>query len=54
MSHGPLFLAGGLLGSLGYLTSGFVGLGHGLDDTDSNGLEQEVSERLRGGERRWN
>lgn len=44
MSHDPLFLSGGLLGSLGDLTAGFLGLDHGLDNTDSNGLEQNVSE----------
>ena len=43
MSHDPLFLASGLLGGLGHLTAGFLGLGHGLDDADSNGLEQDVS-----------
>lgn len=43
MSHDPLFLAGGLLGGLGDLTTGFLGLSHGLDDTDSDGLKQDVS-----------
>ena len=43
MSHDPLFLTSGLLGGLGDLTAGFVGLGHGFDDTDSNGLQRDVS-----------
>lgn len=43
MSHCPLFLASRLLGGLGDLTAGFLGLDHGLDDTDSNGLEIPVS-----------
>ena len=38
MSHGSLFLARGLLGGFGDFTAGFLGLGHGLDDTDSNSL----------------
>lgn len=42
MSHDPLFLASDLLGGLGDLTAGFLGLGHGLDNTDSNGLKQDV------------
>lgn len=50
MSHNPLFLASGLLGGLGDLTAGFLGLDHGLDDTDSNGLEQNVSMCSRIGE----
>lgn len=44
MSHGPLFLTSGLLGGFGDLAAGFFGLGHGLDDTDSNGLKQGVSQ----------
>lgn len=44
MSHQPLFLTSGLLSGLGDLTARFLSLGHGLDDTDSNGLEQNVSE----------
>lgn len=43
MSNGPLFLASGLLSGLGDLAAGFLGLDHGLDDTDSNGLEWVVS-----------
>ena len=43
MSHHPLFLAGGLLRGLGNLTAGFLGLGYGLDDTNSDGLEKDVS-----------
>ena len=40
MSHDPLFLASDLLGGLGDLTAGFLGLGNGFDDTDSNGLDK--------------
>ena len=45
MSHHPLLLTSGLLGGLGDLTACFVDLGHGLDDTDGNGLDVDVSER---------
>lgn len=43
MSHDPLLLTSGLLGGLGDLAAGFLGLDHRLDDTDSNGLQQDVS-----------
>lgn len=43
MSHDPLFLTSGLLGGLGDLTARFLGLGHGFDDTNSNGLQQVIS-----------
>ena len=38
MSHHPLFLTSGLLCGLGDLTPGLLGLGHSLDDTNSDGL----------------
>lgn len=47
MSHDPLFLASGLLCGLGDLAAGFLGLGHGLDNTDSDGLVMDVSKRKR-------
>ena len=40
MSRQPLFLTSGLLCGLGDLTAGLLGLGHGLDDTNSDGLEK--------------
>lgn len=43
MSCSSLLLTSGLLGSLGDLTAGFLGLGHALDDTHSNGLNMLVS-----------
>ena len=45
MSHDPLFLTGGLLGGLSDLTTCFIDLGHGLDDTNGNGLDVDVSGR---------
>ncbi len=47
MSYDILFLASDLLGGLGDLTAGFLGLGHRLDNTDSNGLEIGVSRRMK-------
>ena len=47
MSYGILFLASDLLGGLGDLTAGFLGLGHRLDDADSDGLEIGVSKRMK-------
>ena len=43
MSCNSLFLASGLLGRLCDFTAGFLGLGHALDDTDSNGLYVTIS-----------
>lgn len=43
MPHAPLFLTSGLLGGLGDFTAGFLSLGHGLDNTNSNGLKLNVS-----------
>ena len=38
--HGlSLLLASGLLSGLSDLTAGLLGLGHALDNTDSNGLD---------------
>jgi hypothetical protein len=44
LSCTSLLLASGLLGGLGDLTTGFLGLGHALDDTHSNSLSMFVSE----------
>ena len=46
MSHDPLFLTSGLLGGFGHLTTRFIGLDHGLDNTDGNGLDVHVSGRI--------
>ena len=46
MSHHPLFLTSGLLCGLGDLTAGLLGLGHGLDDTNSDGLEKISESKL--------
>ena len=43
MSCSSLLLTSSLLGGLGDLTAGFLGLGHALDDTHSNGLNVLVS-----------
>ena len=43
MPCSSLLLTGSLLGGLGDLTAGFLGLGHALDDTHSNGLNVLVS-----------
>ena len=43
VSYDPLFLTSGFLRGLGDLTAGLVGLGHGLDDADSDGLIKGVS-----------
>ena len=45
MSHDPLFLTSGLLGGLGDLATCFINLGNGLDDTDGNSLDVDVSGR---------
>ena len=42
MSPDPLFLASDLLGGFGDFAGGLLGLGHGLDDTDSNGLKTKL------------
>ena len=46
MSHHPLFLTSGLLCGLGDLTAGLLGLGHSLDDTDSDGLQKVSKSKL--------
>ena len=46
MSHHPLFLTSGLLCGLGDLAAGFLGLGHALDDTNSDGLDKVSISKL--------